>query len=73
MKDFQDHSREAAELAADYGVKLTPTLLFLDARGHELTSRMVGINTLDMYSFYLDEAIAKAAKALLQARAYQTR
>ena len=66
LKDFQGHSRQAAKLAGDYAVDLTPTLLFLDAGGRELTGRMVGINTLEMFSFYLDEAIAEAGKALLQ-------
>lgn len=64
LKDFQGQRRPAAALAGDYGVSLTPTLLFLDAGGRELTSRMVGINTLEMFSFYLDEAIAEAAGAL---------
>lgn len=68
IKDFHGHDRPAAELAGDYGVSLTPTLLFLDSKGRELTGRMVGINTLEMFSFYLDQAIAEADKALRQAK-----
>ena len=64
LKDFHGYNRQAVELARGYGVSLTPTLLFLDAKGRELTTRMVGINTLEMFSFYLDEAIAQAAVAL---------
>jgi len=64
INDFQGHDRRTAELAAEYGVSLTPTLLFLDPKGQELSTRMVGINTLEMFSFYLDEAIVEASRAL---------
>lgn len=54
----------ASEVAAKYKVYVTPTLLFLDARGEPLHEPMIGINTVEMYSYYLDEALAKALKRL---------
>jgi thioredoxin-related protein len=64
LKDFQGQPRLATEFASDYGINLTPTLLFLDSQGRELTDPLVGVNTLEMYGFYLDTAVAQAQKAL---------
>jgi thioredoxin-related protein len=54
----------AAQLAQRYKVSLTPTLLFVDARGQELTERMVGVTTLDFYGGYLDTALDRARARL---------
>ena len=43
-----------------YGVRLTPTVLFLAPDGRELAKRMVGVNTLEMYFYYLSETIREA-------------
>ena len=39
---------------------MTPTLLFVDGSGQELTERMVGVTTLDFYGGYLDLALDRA-------------
>ncbi|MGD2118599.1 MAG: thioredoxin fold domain-containing protein [Chromatiales bacterium] len=51
-------------VAADYKVWVAPTLLFLDADGVEVHKRMLGVNTIEMYGYYLDEALAAALKAV---------
>ena len=67
LRDFDgDHRVSARQLADRYGISVTPTLLFVDARGEELTERMVGVTTLEMYGGYLDAAL-DAARAKLQA------
>jgi hypothetical protein len=43
----------------------TPTLLFLDNKGEELTSRLVGYHSEDFYWYYFDEAIEIARNELL--------
>ena len=48
------------ELARRYRVRVTPTLLFLDAQGRELTDRLRGINTPEFFGFYVDRAILRA-------------
>jgi len=60
--DFQGIEREAADFAHGYGVSVTPTLLFLAADGKELEKKMVGINTVEMYWYYLSEAIGSAIR-----------
>ena len=59
--DFQGRRSSAAAFARGYGANFTPTLLFLDPQGRELTERIVGINTVELFSFYLDAAIDKVA------------
>ncbi|BBB26453.1 thioredoxin family protein [Amphritea japonica] len=56
----------ANKFAQRYSNSLTPTLLFIDPRdGSELTDRMIGINTVDMYGYYVDKAIDQAYSQLL--------
>lgn len=62
--DFDGKPVSAEKLARRYRVRVTPTLLFLDGRGRELTERMVGINTPDFYGGYLDQALETAAGKL---------
>lgn len=66
LRDFDGKEIGPDDLAERYGAFLTPTLLFLDHRGRELTERMLGINTVDFYGYYLDASI-KAARSRLQA------
>ena len=63
--DFDRHSRTAIEIISRYGVIGTPTLLFLDVAGNELTDRIIGYHSEDFYWHYFDKAIRKARKKLL--------
>jgi len=62
--DFSGRRVSAADFVHRYDVYVTPTLLFLDAGGHELAEKMVGINTMEMYFYYLSEAIREAVAKL---------
>ena len=62
--DFSGRRVSAADFVHGYGVYVTPTLLFLDADGRELAEKMVGINTMEMYFYYLSEAIREAVAKL---------
>jgi len=64
LRDFNDKPVSAADLASRYKVFVTPTLLFLDSRGRELTERMVGVMTLEFYGGYLDQAMDASSKKL---------
>ena len=57
-------------IAADYHVWVTPTLLFIDHQGKEVEKRMLGVNTIEMYGYYLDESIKRARKAVKQGEPY---
>jgi thioredoxin-related protein len=62
--DFAGENTTTAQLAARYGVSITPTVLLLDASGKLLASPITGINNVDMYGYYLDQAIAEAITVL---------
>lgn len=64
VRDFEGRAVPPDQLARRYRARLTPTVLFLDYRGRELTERMVGINTVEFYGYYLDAAIDTARQRL---------
>lgn len=64
MKDFDGNDTTAAALAKAYKVKLTPTLLFLDVNGNEVAERIMGVNSLDFFGAYVDEALAKGLSVI---------
>ena len=65
--DFDGKRVEASALTRKFKVYATPTLLLVNAHGHELVPRLVGIDSLDFFSAYLDQSIEDArAKLLLQ-------
>ncbi|MGB0467695.1 MAG: thioredoxin family protein [Pontibacterium sp.] len=66
IRDFDNHELDATNFANRYNAWATPTLLFLDKRGRELTDKMVGINTPELYGYYVDKALLKAQAALKQ-------
>jgi len=57
IKDFSGETSTPEEFTRRLKVKLTPTLLFFDGHGHEVAPRILGINSLDLYGGYLDDAI----------------
>ena len=64
LVDFDGRFVSTQDFASRYDVSLTPTLLFLDADGVELSERLVGIWSEDFYGVYIDERI-DAARARL--------
>ncbi len=64
LVDFQGRKVEGQEFARRYGISVTPTVLFLSPEGKELAERMVGITVLDMYFYYLSQAIEEAVRKL---------
>jgi thioredoxin-related protein len=62
--DFDGRSIATSEFATRYGVSLTPTLLFLDADGNEISERLVGIWSEDFYGGFIDNRIDEARQGL---------
>lgn len=52
--------------ARDWRIRMAPTLLFLDADGHEIAERMEGMTVADFYGAYLQQRL-DAARAKLRA------
>lgn len=69
IRGFDGNKTTAEQLAGHYRVFVTPTLLFVDRQGRELTERMVGVTTLDFYGGYLDIALDEARDKLQQRHA----
>jgi len=64
--DFSGDSTSGSIFASRYDAEMTPTLLFLDGRGREVSDRIVGISNIEYYGFYLDKAIASATSAIAE-------
>jgi thioredoxin-related protein len=62
--DFDGRSLTTREFAARYGIEVTPTLLFLNAEGIELSERLVGIWSEDFYGGFIDNRIDEASNRL---------
>lgn len=60
LTDFDGAAVESDALARRYGVGLVPTLVFVDAQGHELAERLVGLGPADFYWGYLMQGIDAA-------------
>jgi thioredoxin-related protein len=58
--DFSGKPVNPRELFNRYRLFVTPSVLILDSSGKELAERQIGINTVDYYGYYLDQAIDKA-------------
>jgi thioredoxin-related protein len=57
IKDFDGSTTTPAELSSHYRIAVTPTLLILNEHGHELTRRIIGVQSLDFYAGIVDEAL----------------
>ncbi len=64
LVDFDGRYQSTQDFASRYDVSFTPTLLFLDADGVELSERLVGIWSEDFYGVYIDERIDAARDKL---------
>jgi thioredoxin-related protein len=61
---FDGSDIHPSDIASSYKVWVTPTLLFLDADGNEVHPRMLGVNTIEMYGYYIDESIDGALASI---------
>jgi thioredoxin-related protein len=57
ISDFSGDAMTPYEFTRRLKVNLTPTLLFFDANGNEVSQRILGINSLELYGGYIDEAL----------------
>jgi thioredoxin-related protein len=64
ITDFDGKTVSPKDVSSRYNASLTPTLLFLDSKGREIHKRMIGVNTIEMYGYYVDESIDAAAQVV---------
>jgi len=60
LRDFDGKRLTQGEFAKRHGVVLVPTVMLFDHQGNPLTKPLVGITTVDHYSYELDLAIEAA-------------
>lgn len=61
---FDGKPTSGAKLGKEMNIIVTPTLLFLNSEGKEVSERIVGINTPEMFGAYVDAAIDEARLTL---------
>ncbi len=64
LRDFNGNFISADTLMHRYNVFVTPTTLFLDNNGKELSERLLGINTVEMFGGLVDQAIDTSLEQL---------
>ena len=60
LRWFDGERGGRGQLASRFEADVTPTLLFLGPDGTELAPRIRGINTVELFGFYVDRAIGTA-------------
>ena len=60
VTDFEGSFMSTREFAAKYRVSLTPTLLFLNSDGVEVSEKLVGIWSEDFFGGFIDNRIEEA-------------
>jgi thioredoxin-related protein len=66
LVDFTGGTTTGGALFERYGMVVTPTIVLVDSSGSEIAMRQTGVNTIEMYGWYLDNAIDAAVTALAQ-------
>ncbi len=64
LTGFENKQMTAAAFGERYQAKITPTLLFLDSKGREVSKRIVGISNLEFYGHYLQKSNDEALLAI---------
>jgi len=64
LTDFKGKPTTGIDLFALYGMVVTPTIILVDGAGKEIAKRQNGVNTVEMYGWYLDQAIDDAVSSL---------
>ncbi|WP_246179442.1 thioredoxin [Pandoraea aquatica] len=64
VRDFDGTTTTGVAWARAHGVKVSPTVLFLDTSGHPVADPLIGAGLPDFYGAYLDDAIARGRARL---------
>ncbi|VVE75250.1 thioredoxin-like protein [Pandoraea sputorum] len=64
VRDFDGATTTGVAWARAHGVKVSPTVLFLDTSGRPIADPLIGAGLPDFYGAYLDDAIARGRARL---------
>ncbi len=62
--DFEGRTVSPFSVADNYDALLAPTVLVVGPDGGEVAKRLIGINNVDMYLWYLDQALDQGQVAI---------
>lgn len=57
LRNFDGSKIDASDFAGKYRAYVTPTMVFLDNKGNELTKRLMGVGTEGFFANEIDQAI----------------
>ena len=66
IKGLKGDKTSPAQIANRMDVFVTPTLIFLDSEGNEVSERILGVNSLDFYGAYVDSALEQGRRIIQQ-------
>lgn len=64
ITDFDGSTTDANALAIRYNASLTPTVVFVDARGKQLAHSIVGVHNTEFYGGELDSGLAQSVQMI---------
>jgi len=64
ITDFSGNKTTPDVFARQHKVVMTPTILFFDGNGNEVSQRILGINSLDLYGGYIEDGLNNALKEI---------
>lgn len=64
LVDFEGRSVSTVKFASQFGVFVTPTLVFPDANGVEMAEKLVGFWSADYFGGFIDSSIDEAREKL---------
>jgi len=64
LRNFNGQPTDMSSFTSRYNLFVTPTLLFLDAKGTEINHRITGVNTIELFGGRVDSAISNSLKKL---------
>ncbi len=66
LRDFDGVETTGAEIARRYGVRVYPTVVFVDAIGKNLADPIAGFTVPDFYGAYLEDRLQQASARLIR-------
>jgi len=67
LKDFDGSKISSQDFSTRYGAYVTPTVVFLNHQGRELSKRILGVRNTEFYGGELDEGLEISVSRLRQA------
>lgn len=64
LRHFNGSEIDVSDFAGDYRAYITPTMVFLDSNGRELTKRLMGVGTEGFFANEIDQAIVHSLRRL---------